>query len=105
MYDGNMNTETPQDAAVDTLVTLGVVELLLNPEFAGDWLSDFAESIGVTLTDEQDEYLNDTVIRTLTELAVPFVQSLPDDQRPVYEDVLRQREQALHPLTDTQVSI
>lgn len=90
---------------VDDLVSLGVIELLLNPEFAGDWLRSFAEEVGLELTFEQETYLNDTVARTLDQLAMPFVESLPEPHRKVYGDLLKRRDQAIHPLNEQQIEL
>ena len=76
---------------LDTVVTLAVIELLIAPEYGFEWLEDLALSHGIELTEAQTEHIELAVNRTLDQLAIPFVASLPDGPRASYEAILRKR--------------
>ena len=92
-----MNSENLQTNP-DTLVTLVVAELLLNPEYGRSWISDLAIDLEMELTEDQIEAVDDSAARTLDQLAIPFVESLPEPYRTSYRESLEKRAAALHPL-------
>lgn len=89
----------------DGVVTLAMVELLTNPEYGGSWLQELAEELNVELDDAQLNYLEQTVARTLDQLAIPFVKSLPARDRGIYEEHLRMREAAFNPQSAPDVKV
>ena len=86
-----METSQNQTDDLDTVVTLAVIELLVQPEHGFGWLEDLALSNGIELTEAQTEHIAVAVNRTLDQLAGPFVASLPDGPRAHYEAILRKR--------------
>lgn len=93
-----MNAQNPE-LDLDAALTVAVVELLLNPEYSFGWLKDIASDYSSTpLTEDQVDELDTTLTRTLDQLAIPFVESLPESVRGVYKEILEKRSAALHPL-------
>ena len=76
---------------LDDVVTLAIVELLTNPEYGISWIKELSLGQGDELTDAQAELVDTAVVRTMDQLAIPFIQSLPEAQRAVYEQMLRRR--------------
>lgn len=76
---------------LDTVVTLAVIELLIQPEYGFEWLEDLALSHGFELSESETEHIEVAISRTLDQLAMPFVGSLPDGLRDSYETILRKR--------------
>lgn len=91
-----INNTNPQ-ADVDGMVALGVLELLLSPEYSGSWLRELSTEFGVLLTSTDEELLDEAITRTLDQLAIPFVESLPEALRGPYMKTLEERELMLHP--------
>jgi len=92
-----MNAENPQLNS-DTLLTLVVAELLLSPESGTTWIKDFAIDLGFELPQDQAETIDSEANRTLDQLAIPFVESLPEPYQTKYRWILEQRADQLHPL-------
>lgn len=65
-------------ADVDMVVTAAIVEILLNGGMSSE-PGDFAAELGVELSKSQEQYLKDTVLRTIDQLAIPFLNDLPDE--------------------------
>lgn len=78
-------------ADLDTVIGLAIVEILVNPEHSFEWLRELAESEGIELTEAQGTYLDETVTRTLDQLAIPFIESLPEGERERYRAILERR--------------
>jgi len=93
-----MTDNTQPQIDTDTIHTLALVELLLNPEYTKGWVDDLATELGVDLNEPQLDAVDSAVTRTLDQLAIPFVESLPEAQRAVYQRALKERERAAHPL-------
>lgn len=72
-------------ATVDTAVNIAVIELLVQPEYGNDWLTEILESQGVEVTDEVLNQVNDTIYAALKTLAKPFIEALPEDLRKAYQ--------------------
>lgn len=89
-----MDITQPQ-ADLDTVVTLAIIELLIQPEYGVAFLEEIARSEGIELTEAQTEHIEVAVNRTLDQLAMPFVESLPEEGlangRAHYEATLRKR--------------
>jgi len=93
----NTEKKTPD---LDTVVTHAVVELLISPEYGQDWLMELVRPDERDLTDEEAEKIGAAVDRVLDQLAIPFVESLPEDTREVYRSILKRREAAVHPVSE-----
>lgn len=65
------------------VVTAAILEILLNGRMDSD-PTEFAAELGVELTREQEIYLKDTVLRTIDQLAIPFLDSLPEELQSRY---------------------
>lgn len=94
-----MDTENTQNST-DTLLTLVVTEVLLDPGFGSTWIKDLAIDHDLEITDSQVELVGREAIRTLDQLAMPFVESLPEPYRTTYREALEARAAELHPLGD-----
>jgi len=93
----NIDQKNPD---LDALVTHAIVELLTNPEYGQNWLRELVAEDERDLTEDELETVGVAVDRTLDQLAIPFVESLPEATRGVYRDLLKRREAQAHPLTD-----
>lgn len=93
------NTEK-KNPDLDTAVTVAIVELLVSPEYSQSWLEELVRDDERDLTAEEVEAVGIAVDRTLDQLAIPFVESLPEATRKVYRDILKRREAQAHPLND-----
>ncbi len=74
-------------ADVDMVVTAAILEILLNGRMDSD-PTEFAAELGVELTRDQEIYLKDTVLRTIDQLAIPFLESLPEALQDRYRSKL-----------------
>lgn len=93
----NIDQKNPD---LDALVTHAIVELLTNPEYGQSWLRELVAEDERELTEAELETVGIAVDRTLDQLAIPFVESLPEATRGVYRDLLKRREAQAYPLTD-----
>lgn len=93
------NTEK-KNPDLDAAVTVAIVELLISPEYGQDWLRELVRDDERDLTDGEVEAVGIAVDRTLDQLAIPFVESLPEATRKVYRDILKSREAQAYPLKD-----
>lgn len=88
----------PEQITLDDIVTLGVVELLTSPEVAYNWLSTYAEELGLEVSEAQEDELNLAFNRTLDQLAIPFIDSLPETLRASYAELMEKRAKAAETL-------
>lgn len=86
-----METSKIQTDDLDTVVTLAVIEFLIGHEDDFSWFGDLALSHGFELSESETEHIEVAISRTLDQLAMPFVGSLPDGLRDSYETILRKR--------------
>ena len=81
-------TPDPTTATVahglDTAALIGVIELLVNPEFDNEWLTELLEDADAEVTEENRENLFANIIATNKVLAAPFILQLPDEKRWLY---------------------
>jgi hypothetical protein len=68
-------TELSQAALV------GVVDLLVMPEYSRDWLFELLEDYGGELTEDAAADLDEKITAALRELAQPLIERLSDDNR------------------------
>lgn len=87
------------EADVDRLITVAVVEHLLYPEMSGDRIGGIAGELGLELTEAQEDYAIEAVLRTLDQLAIPFVDSLPAEMSQRYREDLEIRARESYPLS------
>lgn len=93
----NIDQKNPD---LDALVTHAIVELLISPEYGQDWLRELVAENERDLSNEEIEAVGVAVDRTLDQLAIPFVESLPESAREVYRGILKHREAQAYPLKD-----
>ena len=93
-----MNTEIIKPN-LDDAVTQGVVELLLSPEYGGDWIRELLINAGVEEpTEAQEATVANAIDRVLDQLAIPFVETIADEKdREACRGILKKREAALYP--------
>jgi len=95
-----MENTDQKNPDLDALITHAVVELLISPEYGQDWLRELVAEDERDLTDEEVEAVDTAVNRTLDQLVIPFVESLPEATRGIYKDILKRREAQAYPLKD-----
>lgn len=84
------DTTTENITDLDDLATATVVELLLNPELGGI-IPELAQALGLEITDAQEDLVGFSVLRLMDQLAIPFVESLPEEHRADYVEILERR--------------
>ena len=71
-------TETvPAPQPQNDAALLGVVELLLNPEFGRTFIVELIQSTGATPTEERITETTDALMKKNRELAAPIIEMLP----------------------------
>lgn len=81
---------TPEIVDLDDLATATVIELLLNPEL-GNLVPNLAKKLGLEITEAQEDLVDFSVLRLMDQLAIPFVESLPEEHRAEYVATLERR--------------
>jgi len=84
------DTTTKTITDLDDLATATVVELLLNPEL-GSLIPELARKLGLEITEAQEDLVDFSVLRLMDQLAIPFVESLPEEHRAEYVATLERR--------------
>jgi len=95
-----MENTDQKNPDLDALVTHAIVELLVSPEYSQDWLRELVAEDERDLTDGEVEVVDTAVNRILDQLVIPFVESLPEATRGVYENILKRRDAEAYPLKD-----
>ena len=82
-----MNT-TPLPAQPDTnlqLATLiGVIELLISPEFGDSFVRECCDTAGVPTTQENVDTVTDLILAQNKQLAAPLIATLPEPLHTLY---------------------
>lgn len=73
---------------VDQLLTISIIELLVSPEFDYSWIGDLAKELDSPVLEHEQEYLYQNVQTTLDQLAIPFIESLPESRRDEYRELM-----------------
>lgn len=92
-----MTIETPKISA-DDLTTILIIELLVSPEHGMSWIEETAKSFDLELTDGQLETVDGEVSGTLHQLAIPFIESLPEPLHSTYRELMEKIESRAYPL-------
>lgn len=92
-----MNAIPDRADRINDAVQIGVLEMLISPEYGRDWIAELAESrFGSEYDDDILDEIEDDLLREMVEMAKSVLGNILDDSvKSSYEDIVLDKEHQL----------